>query len=92
MNCIKCGREIPDGELFCRECSRMPEPPEPARSRLQAKPQPKQPQKPQRPSPECKPQRHTSAARQEAPRRGSRKLIAALVIVCLLLAASLALD
>lgn len=22
MNCIKCGREIPDGELFCADCSR----------------------------------------------------------------------
>ena len=22
--CIKCGREIPDGELFCRECALNP--------------------------------------------------------------------
>ncbi len=25
MNCIKCGREIPDGELFCVACSLAPE-------------------------------------------------------------------
>lgn len=24
MNCIKCGKEIPDGELFCIECSLLP--------------------------------------------------------------------
>ena len=31
MHCIKCGREIPEGELFCVECSMAPEPPEPVR-------------------------------------------------------------
>ncbi len=24
MKCIKCGREIPDGDLFCLECSLTP--------------------------------------------------------------------
>ena len=29
MNCIKCGRQIPDGELFCVECSLAPPSQEP---------------------------------------------------------------
>ena len=32
MNCIKCGREIPEGQMFCQECKlpTMPVPAEPA--------------------------------------------------------------
>ena len=30
-SCIKCGREIPDGELFCNACALNPEQPEPVR-------------------------------------------------------------
>ncbi len=33
MNCIKCGRQIPDGELFCVECSLAPPSQEPEQPR-----------------------------------------------------------
>lgn len=46
MNCIKCGRQIPDGELFCVECSLAPpaqeaEPPRHAERQVSAAPAPK---------------------------------------------------
>lgn len=74
MNCIKCGREIPEGELFCAACSQAPEPREPVR----------------RPAPAAQSRpsdaRKTSGAR-SAERRSSKKgVTVALVLVCLLLA------
>lgn len=41
MTCIKCGRQIPDGELFCAQCSLAPPAQEPAASRKAAKAAPK---------------------------------------------------
>ena len=48
MNCIKCGREIPEGELFCEVCA-MPsaapvaEAPEPKREKMPKKKRVKKP-------------------------------------------------
>lgn len=80
--CIKCGKEIPQGELFCLECSMTPETnafdrPRPAQSlgRMQT-PHPVK-RAPVRPAPV-----------QQAKPKPRRKLVAAFVVVCLLLAGS----
>lgn len=84
--CIKCGKEIPQGELFCLECSMSPETTVQAKNwatpnvgRMQTpKPVRRQPVHP------------APAAVREKPR--SRKgLVTALVLVCLLLAGAVAL-
>ncbi len=81
MNCIKCGREIPEGELFCSVCSMPPAPPEPPGGR--------KPQKAADPKgrPESRPQ--AQKARSDKPPR-RRGLVAALIIVSLLLAGAVA--
>jgi outer membrane murein-binding lipoprotein Lpp len=88
MQCIKCGREIPDGELFCADCSRGPvseketeRRSEKASARAATKPTPKSVPKPAaKPAPKAAPQRVA---------RRPRRLIAAVVILSLLLAGSL---
>ena len=77
MNCIKCGREIPEGELFCAVCSQAPEQREPVR----------------RPAPAAQSRpsdaRKNTGAR-SAERRSSKKgPTVALVLVCLLLAGAI---
>ena len=104
MNCIKCGREIPDGELFCVACSMAPDPPEPARPAKGAQ-KPKAAARPQAKAAEPKTTAPKTAARNAGARpqtgaraaaqperrgRTSKKLVAALVIVCLLLAGAVA--
>lgn len=92
MNCIKCGREIPDGELFCVECSLAPTPQESSRppvqkvskSHRQAKPSPEKAA-----HSEPKPKKVPRPAEPEKTAHHSRKAAVALVIVCILLAASL---
>lgn len=85
MNCIKCGKEIPDGELFCQTCSlnRTPNPEAehishriPAPTGQMQKPVPVKRTAPQMMGPQVK-----------APRRVG--LGTALIIVSVLLAASL---
>ena len=91
MNCIKCGREIPDGELFCVACSMAPEPPEPARP-VKGGQKPKAAARSSgRSSTEPKAAARNSGRNgtgAERRPRSSKKLVAALVIVCLLLAGS----
>lgn len=40
MNCIKCGKKISDGELFCIECSLLPKVPAPAAPKAASKAKP----------------------------------------------------
>ena len=98
MNCIKCGREIPDGELFCVACSMAPEPPEPVKP-AKGTQKPKGAARPQAKGAEAKALHGNGARIQpkgtaakgssgERRTRTSKKLVAALVIVSLLLAAS----
>lgn len=95
MNCIKCGREIPDGELFCVACSMAPEPPEPVRP-AKGTQKPKSASRPQPKPGDGKAARNgngrpqAKAAQPERRQRTSKKLVAALVIVCFLLAGALA--
>lgn len=87
MNCIKCGREIPDGELFCAECSLT--------SPAGREPAPRHPAKTAR-----LPEREATAALPGQPGSGRQKsdseprrprgLIVALVVVCLIAAGSIA--
>lgn len=84
MKCIKCGREIPEGELFCVECSMAPVQPEPARTHKQQKPVENRSAKV---DPRA-PQKRTKTPSE--PVRRSRKPIVALVLVSLMLAGSLA--
>lgn len=91
MNCIKCGREIPDGELFCVECSLAPTPQEAGHGQQRAA----RPHRPAKTAPpartDAKPQpMHARVPAEPQPRpKGSRKQAVALVIVCLLLAGAL---
>lgn len=79
MNCIKCGRQIPDGELFCSICSQAPGQREPARRPA--------PAPVSRSTDTRKPANAAPVRPQE--RQASRKgLAVSLVLVCLLLAAS----
>jgi len=90
--CIKCGRPIPDGELFCRECALNPEfsPDGDPELPVQRRPLPpgqlrapvKLPPKPAAP-------KTVSAPQVVVKRRSSKKLIAAFVIVCLIAAGAL---
>ena len=77
MNCIKCGREIPEGEMFCAVCA-MPSvaaaPEEPA-------PKPKKAPRKKKPA----------AKRIKSGRKLIRRLTVALVAVSVLLAGGLAL-
>lgn len=101
MKCIKCGREIPEGELFCVECSLTPPAPEPSRS--VAKPtKPAKPAKAPVKAPPPKRAAKEPAKRSEPARptpvenvaakpssRRSKKATVAIVVLSLLLAASL---
>lgn len=85
--CIKCGREIPQGELFCLECSMNPDTTPldaPHAPRIEGRMQTPRPVKqvPQRPAAPVHPQKPKSR----------RKLVVAFVVVCLLLAASVAMQ
>lgn len=79
MNCIKCGREIPEGEVFCAVCA-MPSvavatPEEPA---------PKVKKAPRKPKP--------AAKRMKSGRKLIRRLTVALTAVSILLVGVLALG
>lgn len=85
--CIKCGREVPRGELFCLECSMNPDTtlPDavsfPAAEGVMQAPRPVK-RVPRQPAAPVKPQK----------KKPGKKLIVAFVAVCLLLAASVALQ
>lgn len=85
MNCIKCGKEIPDGELFCVECSlNLPT----DRKAVSEAPRAAAPQgRMQKPVPVRRAAPQMVGPQVQAPKRTG--LRAALVIVSLLLAASL---
>ena len=88
--CIKCGKEIPEGELFCIECSLNPGSPMFEDHAAERHPAPKG--KMQTPKPVKKAPVQTPV--QAAPKQkksGGKGLAAALCIVSLLLAASLGL-
>ena len=75
MYCLRCGREIPDGELFCGTCGKQPierqQPPE------------------NRPPERVQEARQTTAKRQEtagtAPKKRMNRLLIPFLLVCLLL-------
>lgn len=84
MNCIKCGREIPEGELFCPECSLAP-----TRKETAHPPAARHQQKPARPAvPASK--RPARKRPSEPGKRRSRGAGVAIVLLSLLLAVSLA--
>ena len=94
MNCIKCGREIPEGELFCVECSLTPASHSEPQSGTVRLPKVKKPAKAQDTKPLPRPDAKGAPARKsrpaaEPPRR-SRKAAVAIVLLSLLLAGSLA--
>jgi len=85
--CIKCGREIPAGELFCIECSLNPgsslfEDPKPAERHPTPVGRMQTPKPVKRSTPQP-----VAVARPEKKSKGNGGLIAALVLVSLLLAA-----
>lgn len=89
-NCIKCGRQIPEGELFCVECSMNPgsslfEEPRPAPVGRMQSPAPRKPAP--RPvavaTPERKTKKSKGGQRVQKPQNGGLK--AAFAIVCILL-------
>ena len=99
MNCIKCGREIPEGELVLRpmqpdactpgtgpRCPRMPKRQKPIPAAAPGLP-PKSRRAAQRTESSAK-----KASASEAEQRRSRKPLIALILVSLLLVASLALH
>lgn len=95
MNCIKCGREIPEGELFCVECSLTPaaqQEPLPGTARM---PRSHKPAKAQETKPlprldtKSAPAKKLHPANAAAPKR-SRKATVAIVLLSLMLAGSLA--
>ncbi len=90
MNCIKCGREIPDGELFCVACSLAPEKREnsPSATRQQHKtaaPRPASEKKKRSPAPPS--QRAT--AKPKKVKKHVRGSVAAIVLLSVLLSAAL---
>lgn len=88
MTCIKCGKEIPDGELFCAECSLNPSASvfdkEQSGERF---PAPKGRMQTPVPVRRAAPQPVMGPMPEDRRRGGSRGLKAALAIVSLLLAA-----
>ena len=78
MQCIKCGREIPEGELFCAACANGPaKPKEPEKAAPAAAPRAK------------KTARQTAFVTQQ-PRQGRQrnKLTGVVVTLCILLVAA----
>lgn len=85
--CIKCGRQIPEGELFCTECSLNPgsslfEEPRPAPVGRMQTPQPRKPA-PVAVAEERKPKKTKGGQRVQKPQNRGLKL--AFAIVCVLL-------
>ena len=85
--CIKCGKPIPDGELFCRECGLNPElgGAEPAAEEPQLRPLPPG----QLRAPVKLPPQRKAAARRPVrtpapPKKSTRRIVASLVFVCLI--------
>lgn len=74
MNCIKCGREIPQGQMFCQECKL---PPVVLPKELPPEPKPKKPEKKKKKSKKKKFDLHKTL----------RRLYMALIVVCTLFAA-----
>ena len=76
MYCLRCGREIPDGELFCKTCGRQP-------IERQQPPENKPPERTQ------ESRQTTDAKRLEAsgaaPKKRRNRLVIPFVLVCLLL-------
>ncbi len=94
MNCIKCGCEIPDGELFCKDCSLMPEQKEPelpAALQLPRKPA-RSPKSKRSSNAKSKQKRIVSKRNGPSTEKRSHKAAVAIIILSLLLAASLALQ
>ena len=83
MYCLRCGREIPDGELFCRSCARTPI----ARQEAAEKQTPplRTPEAAARPA---APKKAAPQQQTDAPRRRSRLIVP--LILALLLCAGLA--
>jgi len=100
VNCIKCGKQIPEGELFCIECSLNPldltfdEPRQSAprypapKGRMQT-PQPVKRPAPQPVGPQRPPAKGGKSSKTGKKSGGNGGLKAALAIVSVLLAASL---
>ena len=79
MYCIKCGREVADGELFCASCSNQPGNAE----------QTQEIKQPERKQPETQQTRNIAQQKKPEPRKkGMNVLLIPLVLVCLLLAAA----
>ena len=79
MYCLRCGREIPDGELFCRECAKAP---------IERQSQPEKHIQPARQSDTARlaaPPQEMPAMPQ--PRRRVNRLLAPLIAACLVIAA-----
>ena len=70
MNCVKCGRPIPDGEIFCEACASKPLHPAQRETREQ-------------------PGRHLAKKEARPGPRRSGRVIAALIVMALVTAASL---
>ncbi len=87
--CIKCGKEIPEGELFCLECSLNPavslfeETKQPVRQSASAS-------RMQTPRPVKRPAPQAPVAVKQKKKKGNGGLIAALIVVSLMLAGVLA--
>ena len=79
MYCLRCGREIPDGELFCADCAKAPLEPKQPQEEVPVRVQEHRSERPAEPKPEP----------QKPPRRRSR-LVLPFVLVCLLLVLSCA--
>lgn len=91
--CIKCGKEIPEGELFCKECSMTPERPV-AQPKTQQKPKaasaPQQSKKTATPAPANKTRVPQDTIRLDPIRQKKPLgLIVALVIVALIAAGAI---
>lgn len=84
--CIRCGKQVPEGELFCEACSLLP---------LGQEPEKKQPDQTRmrKPVPQARPEapRHAAARPPKSQSGGAKGLKTALVVVSLLAAGAFAL-
>ena len=87
MYCLRCGREVPDGELFCAECGKQPLERESAPVKEAPKPAEPAPKATPKPAPKPVPQPRVSA-----PVKKQKKLwiIPVVILSVLLLAESVA--
>ena len=84
VNCIKCGREIPEGELFCTDCSLAPARKEPVRPVAV-----RQPRKPVKPAvPRAVPKRPVRKRSVDPGKKRSAGRVITIVLLSLLLALS----